>query len=210
MTTDAHLPTVFLRCCPTGGKGNTVFAVVQFEYTTRDQAGASTYGTLPSPIAVLTLDQDQSTGALSLVKYHNVDTSSVHGLWITCGASLSPWGTHLSSEEYEPDAPFAAAPHRTLSFRRCVETCNATVVGIRLAADEPVLLECLDDARHRRRADVLRSCELAERPRPAEDEDRQRREPRRAEAGVGILAPHMAQGMNGRGMKTVGRLETST
>ena len=30
--------------------------------------------------------------------------SKVHGLWITCGASLSPWNTHLSSEEYEPDA----------------------------------------------------------------------------------------------------------
>jgi secreted PhoX family phosphatase len=53
---------------------------------------------------VLTLDQDQTTGKLSLVKYHNVDTSKVKGLWITCGASLSPWGTHLSSEEYEPDA----------------------------------------------------------------------------------------------------------
>jgi secreted PhoX family phosphatase len=88
----------------TGVKGNTVFAVVQFEYTTRDQSGASTYGMLPSPIAVLTLDQDKTTGKLSLVKYHNVDMSSAHGLWITCGASLSPWGTHLSSEEYEPDA----------------------------------------------------------------------------------------------------------
>jgi secreted PhoX family phosphatase len=87
-----------------GVKGNTVFAVVQFEYTTADQSGASTYGTLPSPIAVLTLDQDPANGSLSLVKYHNVDTSKVHGLWITCGASLSPWGTHLSSEEYEPDA----------------------------------------------------------------------------------------------------------
>ncbi|CAN5870734.1 DUF839 domain-containing protein [soil metagenome] len=92
----------------TGIKGKAVFAVVQFEYTTRDQAGANTYGVLPSPIAVLTLDQDQATGALTLVKYHNVDMSSAHGLWITCGASLSPWGTHLSSEEYEPDAPFAA------------------------------------------------------------------------------------------------------
>ena len=87
-----------------GVKGNPVFAVVQFEYTSVDQSGASTYGTLPSPIAVLTLDQDPATGHLSLVKYHNVDTSRVYGLWITCGASLSPWGTHLSSEEYEPDA----------------------------------------------------------------------------------------------------------
>jgi uncharacterized protein len=87
-----------------GVKGKPVFAVVQFEYTTRNQAGDETYGTLPSPIAVLTLDQDQATGKLSLVKYHNVDTSEVNGLWITCGASLSPWNTHLSSEEYEPDA----------------------------------------------------------------------------------------------------------
>lgn len=87
-----------------GVKGKTVFAVVQFEYTTRNGAGSSMYGLLPSPIAVLTLDQDPATGKLTLVKYHNVDTSSVNGLWITCGASLSPWGTHLSSEEYEPDA----------------------------------------------------------------------------------------------------------
>ncbi|MDN5506323.1 MAG: DUF839 domain-containing protein [Comamonas sp.] len=88
-----------------GVKGKPVFAVVQFEYTTWAQDGTTDmYGKLPSPIAVLTLDQDQTTGKLSLVKYHNVDTSKVHGLWITCGASLSPWGTHLSSEEYEPDA----------------------------------------------------------------------------------------------------------
>jgi secreted PhoX family phosphatase len=88
-----------------GVKGNTVFAVVQFEYTTWAQDGATgMYGRLPSPIAVLTLDQDPATGKLALVKYHNVDTSFVNGLWITCGASLSPWGTHLSSEEYEPNA----------------------------------------------------------------------------------------------------------
>jgi secreted PhoX family phosphatase len=92
-----------------GVKGNTVFAVVQFEYTTWSQDGKTDmYGKLPSPIAVLTLDQDPATGKLSLVKYFNVDTSKVNGLWITCGASLSPWGTHLSSEEYEPDA-FTAA-----------------------------------------------------------------------------------------------------
>jgi hypothetical protein len=90
-----------------GVKGNPVFAVVQFEYTTRDQtqtAAGDMYGKLPSPIAVLTLDQDPATGKLALVSYSNVDTSGAHGLWITCGASLSPWNTHLSSEEYEPDA----------------------------------------------------------------------------------------------------------
>ena len=87
-----------------GIKGKAVFAVVQFEYTSKDQAGNDMYGRLPSPIAVLTLDQNQTTGKLTLVKYQNVDTSAAHGLWITCGASLSPWNTHLSSEEYEPDA----------------------------------------------------------------------------------------------------------
>lgn len=102
----------------TGIKGKAVFAVVQFEYTTRDQAGVSAYGLLPSPIAVLTLDQDQATGKLSLVKYHNVDTSKVNGLWITCGASLSPWGTHLSSEEYEPDAQFSSTDNQLKAYSK--------------------------------------------------------------------------------------------
>jgi secreted PhoX family phosphatase len=76
------------------------------------------YGQLPSPIAVLTLDQDRSTGELRLVKYHNVDTSKAHGLWITCGASLSPWNTHLGSEEYEPDAVAVAQNARFRAFSR--------------------------------------------------------------------------------------------
>lgn len=102
-----------------GVKGNTVFAVVQFEYTTWAQDGTSDmYGKLPSPIAVLTLDQDPANGKLSLVKYHNVDTSGVNGLWITCGASLSPWGTHLSSEEYEPNAFTAATDAQFKGFSK--------------------------------------------------------------------------------------------
>ncbi len=99
-----------------GVKGNPVFAVVQFEYATRDQALASQYGRLPSPIAVLTLDQDPATGKLSLAKYFNVPTQAAYGLWITCGASLSPWNTHLSSEEYEPDAFAAASDTRFKAF----------------------------------------------------------------------------------------------
>jgi secreted PhoX family phosphatase len=103
----------------TGVKGNTVFAVVQFEYTSFAQDGKTDmYGKLPSPIAVLTLDQDPGTGKLGLVKYHNVDTSSVNGLWITCGASLSPWGTHLSSEEYEPNAFTAATDAQFKGFSK--------------------------------------------------------------------------------------------
>ncbi len=100
-----------------GVKGKPVFAVVQFEYTSLAQDRTTDmYGKLPSPIAVLTLDQDPATGRLTLVKYHNVDTSGVHGLWITCGASISPWGTHLSSEEYEPDTATLASNAQFKAF----------------------------------------------------------------------------------------------
>ncbi|RZJ21914.1 MAG: DUF839 domain-containing protein [Acinetobacter sp.] len=116
---DISVPTTprqYFSDCPDGsslihladakvdGVNNPVFHVVQFEYASQNLAGVSEYGNLPSPIAILTLDQNQTTGHLELKKYFNVDTAPVHGLWITCGASMSPWNTHLSSEEYEPDA----------------------------------------------------------------------------------------------------------
>ena len=87
-----------------GVTGNTLFLVTQYEYKTFNNAGVSMYGKLPSPISITTLDQDKTTGALKAVKHFNVDTKPVNGLWITCASSLSPWNTHLSSEEYEPDA----------------------------------------------------------------------------------------------------------
>jgi len=99
-----------------GVTGNTVFLVTQYEYKTRNNAGASMYGQLPSPITVTTLDQDKSTGALKAVKHFNVDTKPVNGLWITCASSLSPWNTHLSSEEYEPDAVNIATNTRFQAF----------------------------------------------------------------------------------------------
>lgn len=92
-----------------GAPANTVYAVVQFEYQ------SAAYGAYPSPIAVLTLDQNPDNGALTLKSYHNVDTSGIHGLWIPCGGSLSPWGTHLSSEEYMPDA-FDQGDNQTLAL----------------------------------------------------------------------------------------------
>jgi len=101
-----------------GVSGNTVFAVVQFEYTNMNQGGEKMYAALPSQIAVLTLNQNPKDGKLSLVKYSPVNTSSAQGLWITCGSSLSPWNTHLSSEEYEPDAPFAYENARFKSFSK--------------------------------------------------------------------------------------------
>ena len=106
----------------TGVSGNVLFHVAQFEYKTASAAqgearakdgvgnlisvngGQSMYGLLPSQIGVTTVSQNKSTGELTPVYYHPVNTASVHGLWITCASSLSPWNTHLSSEEYPPDA----------------------------------------------------------------------------------------------------------
>jgi secreted PhoX family phosphatase len=101
-----------------GVRGNAVFAVVQFEYVSRDAGGRRLDAPLPSPIAVLTLDQDPASGHLRLVQYRNVDSAPAHGLWTTCGASLSPWNTHLSSEEFAPDATTAAGSAWFRGFSR--------------------------------------------------------------------------------------------
>jgi hypothetical protein len=33
-----------------------------------------------------------------------MDFSHVNGGWVHCAGSVTPWGTHVGSEEYEPDA----------------------------------------------------------------------------------------------------------
>jgi len=126
MDTSGATPQQFFSDCPDGNSlislanptvagvtGNTLFLVTQYEYVTGNNASAGTrptptgtdmYGKLPSAITVTTLNQDKTTGALKAVKHFNVDTKPANGLWITCASSLSPWNTHLSSEEYEPDA----------------------------------------------------------------------------------------------------------
>ncbi len=101
-----------------GVTGRAVFAVVQFEFASARATGPGVRGMLPSQLAVLTLDQDARTGRLRLVKYVPVDVREARGLWITCGASLSPWNTHLSSEEFEPDATRASSDARLRSFSR--------------------------------------------------------------------------------------------
>ncbi|MGE4473263.1 MAG: PhoX family phosphatase [Sulfuricurvum sp.] len=83
--------------------GNTIQMVSQFEYVTADGSGADRYGILPAMMNLSTLTQ-AADGGLSVSKVSNIDSSSVGGLWITCAASLTPWNTHLGSEEYEPDA----------------------------------------------------------------------------------------------------------
>ncbi len=49
------------------------------------------------------LSQDAQTGELGAIRTRHLDFSQLNGGWIHCAGSLTPWGTHLGSEEYEPD-----------------------------------------------------------------------------------------------------------
>ena len=51
-----------------------------------------------------TLLNQGSDGTLSPQATRYVDFKGYQGGWVHCAGSVSPWGTHLGSEEYEPDA----------------------------------------------------------------------------------------------------------
>ena len=78
--------------------------VTHYEYQTIDAAGNQSYGLVPASMSLTELKQDEKTGELNTGKVNKIDFSDVNGLWIPCNGSLTPWNTHLGSEEYEPDA----------------------------------------------------------------------------------------------------------
>ena len=88
-----------------------------------------------------------------------------------------------------------------------MDALHAPVSNVALAPDETLLLERLDDARHRRRPYLLRRGQLPERARPAEDEHGQRRQLRRWNTGRGILAADMTQRVNRGGVEAVRGLD---
>jgi secreted PhoX family phosphatase len=77
--------------------------VSHFEYLSHDLAGAGTYGAFPMTMGLTTLTQEPGSGLLTATAYAPIDMKPL-GLWMPCAASMSPWQTHLGSEEYEPDA----------------------------------------------------------------------------------------------------------
>ena len=95
----------------TGKGGNPLYLVTHFEYVSTDSSvpPKDMYGKAPMAMKLSTIDQNQSSGELSVTALKNINMAGIHGLWIPCAGSLSPWNTHLGSEEYEPDA-------------RCLET----------------------------------------------------------------------------------------
>jgi secreted PhoX family phosphatase len=58
----------------------------------------------PAAMYLTGLSQDEETGELSPIKTRPIDFSEVRGGWVHCAGSVTPWTTHLGSEEYEPDA----------------------------------------------------------------------------------------------------------
>ncbi len=71
-------------------KGNRLFAVTHFE-----EAPAALY---------LTELKSDAAGNLIALSTRPIDTSALGGIWQPCAGSVTPWGTHLGSEEYPDNA----------------------------------------------------------------------------------------------------------
>ena len=87
-------------------KKRRLFLVTHHEYDWLDTQDPpeDQYGKQPMAMNLATIDQDKKSGEMTTVSVENIDMSAINGLWIPCAGSLSPWNTHLGSEEYEPDA----------------------------------------------------------------------------------------------------------
>ncbi|MFP7755380.1 PhoX family protein [Thermodesulfobacteriota bacterium B35] len=58
----------------------------------------------PGAMYLTELKQDKTSGKLRAVRTGNIDFSAFGGLWVPCAGQVTPWGTHLGSEEYPTDA----------------------------------------------------------------------------------------------------------
>ncbi len=58
----------------------------------------------PGAMYLTELSQDKTSGTLRAVSTKNIDFSAFGGLWVPCAGSVTPWGTHLGSEEYPTNA----------------------------------------------------------------------------------------------------------
>ncbi|MBS4179524.1 PhoX family protein [Lederbergia citrea] len=89
---------------PLNGNSGKLHLVSHYEYQTVNHSGSSAYGRVPASMSLTSLEQDKKTGKLTVAGVEKIDFAGTNGLWIPCNGSLSPWNTHLGSEEYEPDA----------------------------------------------------------------------------------------------------------
>lgn len=89
---------------------SSAYLMTHYEYNTEapnvdaSKSAVQLYGQLPAAIYKAKVEQDKRTGKLRVVDLNNVDAEAIDGIWTPCAASLTPWGTHLGGEEYEPNA----------------------------------------------------------------------------------------------------------
>jgi secreted PhoX family phosphatase len=58
----------------------------------------------PGVMYLAKIAQDKKTGLLNAVDLSPLDFKDVNGGWVHCAGSITPWNSHLGTEEYEPDA----------------------------------------------------------------------------------------------------------
>lgn len=62
----------------------------------------SNYECSPGGVGRIYIKQDDK-GKWTVIEGEMVDLASVNGTWNNCNASVTPWNTALTSEEYPPD-----------------------------------------------------------------------------------------------------------
>jgi uncharacterized protein len=85
-------------------KDGSLYLVSHYEYDSLDNAGNPAWRRVPASMTLTKLQQNRKSGELKVSTVDKIDFSTVNGLWVPCNGSLTPWNTHLGSEEYEPDA----------------------------------------------------------------------------------------------------------
>jgi secreted PhoX family phosphatase len=78
------------------------------DFNTLHQVGdelylVSHFETRPGAMYLTSLEQEDD-GTLNPLATRLIDFSGVGGGWVHCAGSKTPWGSHMGSEEYEPDA----------------------------------------------------------------------------------------------------------
>ncbi|TGD70937.1 DUF839 domain-containing protein [Mangrovimicrobium sediminis] len=58
----------------------------------------------PAAMYLTEVRQNPATGEIKPIRTRPLDFSDFNGGWVHCAGSVTPWGNHLGSEEYPPDA----------------------------------------------------------------------------------------------------------
>lgn len=106
---------------------HTYYMVNHYESFPRNENGAEN----PGSMQLSTVKMDPATGKLTVTNVKPIDFSAVHGIWKPCAGTLSPWNTHLGSEETDPDARAHEANPAGSATTKMMRTYNqnAAMIG---------------------------------------------------------------------------------